>query len=69
MRGAGYIAIKNGKANITGRSGHYMKDSVFGAPGVWEKYDAAIRQTFGNFFKIIDHNMGGNTFIRPPAGS
>jgi len=67
VRGAGYIAIKNGRANISGRSGHYMKDAGFEVGEAWSRYDAAIRRTFGNWFEIVEHNMGGAGIIRPPG--
>lgn len=68
VRGAGYIAIKKGRANISGRSGHYMKDSGLIEGGeAWARYDTAIRRTFGDWLEIIKHEMGGATAIRPPG--
>ncbi len=67
VRGAGYVAVKNGRANVNGRSGHYMAET----PLLGEKarlYDRAIRQTFKDHgIDVIDNHVGlGGRVIRPP---
>lgn len=58
VRGAGYVAIKNGKANVNARSGHYMRDNPVLSNSA-AAYDLAIRKTFRlHSIKVIDNNVG-----------
>jgi hypothetical protein len=67
VRGAGYVAVKNGKANVNGRSGHYMAET----PLLGEKarlYDKAIRQTFKDHgIEVLENHVGlGGRAMRLP---
>jgi RHS repeat-associated protein len=67
VRAAGYAAVKNGKANVNGHSGHYMADQpVLGAEV--GPYDAAVRATFqGHGVEVINHSPGvTGGLLRPP---
>jgi hypothetical protein len=67
VRAAGYIAVKNGRANVNGHSGHYMEQRpVLRAEE--PAYDNAIRTTFKEHgIEVIDHNPGtSGRMLRPP---
>jgi hypothetical protein len=59
--------VKNGKANVNGRSGHYMAET----PLLGEKarlYDKAIRQTFKDHgIEVLENHVGlGGRAMRLP---
>ncbi len=68
VRGAGYVFIKNGRANVNGRSGHFMAEQPV-MPNQVTLYDKAIRDTFSQHgITVIDNHVGlGGGLIRPPG--
>lgn len=67
VRGAGYVALKDGRANVNGRSGHYMAERPFIGKEI-ALYDKAIRTTFlEQGVEVVDHDAGlGKGVLKPP---